>query len=198
MRASRRSRIPFLLTPALLLSLAPAFSQTAEPPARKQGTFEFYLGRYKIPDSRFKAVYEPGGGIRGLFLSSSLPLGFDVYAEIKEFHKTGKLTYTLEETNFLLVPLSLGVRYIYPGGILMPYIGGGADFYFYYESNSIAKTMNIVSGAHLLTGIYLQFGRNSPVRLNGRIKFTKLKAREGEIEVELGGFEYGVGLAIAF
>jgi len=193
-----RTTLPFLFAPALFLCFAPAFSQVAGTPARKQGTFEFYLGRYEIPDSRFKKVYEPGGSIRGLFLSSALPLGLDFYAEIKEFHKTGKLTYTLEETSFLLVPLSLGVRYVLPGSILMPYIGGGADFYFYYESNPIAKTMNIVSGAHLLTGIYLQFGRNSPVRLNGRIKFTRLKAREGEIEVELGGLEYGAGLAIAF
>jgi hypothetical protein len=195
---SARAKIPFLLGPALLLCLSPVFSQVAEKPLRKQGTFEFYLGRYAIPDARFKNVYEPGGGIRGVFLSSALPFGLDLYAEIKEFHKTGKLTYTLEETNFLLVPLSLGIRYVLPGGILMPYLGGGADFYFYYESNAIAKTMNIVSGVHLLTGLYIQIGRNSPLRLNGRIKFTRLKAREGEIEVELGGFEYGAGLVIAF
>jgi len=195
---SVRAKLPFLLASAILLCLTPLFSQAPESPARKQGTFEFYIGRYSIPDARFKKVYEPGGGIRGLFLSSALPLGLDLYAEIKEFHKTGKLTYTQEETNFLLVPLSLGIRYVLPGGILMPYAGGGADFYFYYESNAIAKTMNIVSGVHLLTGIYIQIGRNSPLRLNGRIKFTRLKAREGEIEVELGGFEFGAGLAIAF
>jgi hypothetical protein len=193
-----RARIPFLAALLFLSNLVPVFSQTAEKPVRKQGTFEFYLGRYEIPDARFKQVYEPGGSIRGLFLSSALPLGFDFYAEIKEFNKTGKLTFTQEETKFLLIPLSLGVRYVYPGGILMPYLGGGADFYFYYESNEIAKTMNIVSGVHILTGIYLSLGRNSPVRLNGRIKFTRLKAREGEIEVELGGLEYGGGLVIAF
>jgi hypothetical protein len=195
---SARTKLLFLLIPALLLCLSPVFSQVAEKPPRKQGTFEFYLGRYEIPDARFKKVYEPGGGIRGLFLSSALPFGFDLYAEIKEFHKTGKLTYTQEETDFLLIPLSLGLRYVLPGGILMPYLGAGADFYFYYETNAIAKTMNIVSGAHLLTGLYIQIGRNSPVRLNGRIKFTRLRAREGEIEVELGGFEYGAGLVIAF
>ena len=193
-----RTKLPLLIVPVLLLTFAAAYSQETGQPLRKQGTFEFYLGRYEIPDARFKQVYEPGGGIRGIFLSSALPLGFDFYAEIKEFHKTGKLTFTQEETSFLLVPLSLGLRYVYPGKILMPYIGGGADFYFYYESNPIAKTMNIVSGVHLLTGIYLQFGPNSPVRLNGRVKFTRLKAREGEIEVELGGLEYGAGLAIAF
>lgn len=195
---SVRKKPLFLLPAVLFLAFAPAFSQPADKPARRQGTFEFYLGRYEIPDSRFKQVYEPGGGIRGLFMSSSLPFGFDLYAEIKEFNKKGKLTYTQEETSFLLVPLSIGLRYVYPGGILMPYIGGGADFYFYYESNAIAKTMNIVSGVHFLTGLYVSIGRNSPVRLNGRIKFTRLVAREGEIEVQLGGFEYGAGLAIVF
>jgi hypothetical protein len=192
-----RARSWLILAAGVLLSLSPALSQTQETP-RKQGTFEFYVGHYDIPDARFKQVYETGGGIRGLFLSSALPLGLDFYAEIKEFHKTGKLTFTQEETTFVLVPLSLGVRYILPGSILMPYAGGGADFYFYYESNPIAKTMNIVSGAHLLAGLYIQFGRNSPVRLNGRIKYTSLTAREGEISVELGGLEYGAGLAIVF
>jgi len=192
-----RARFGFFLAPAVLLCLGAAFAQT-EPPPRKQGMVELYFGRYDITDARFKSVYEAGGGIRGLFLSSALPFDLDLYAEIKEFHKTGRLTYTLEETTFFLLPLSLGIRYILPGRVLMPYVGGGADFYFYYESNPIAKTMNIVSGAHALAGIYIQPGRNWPIRLNGRIKYTRLLAREGEIDVQLGGLEYGAGLAIVF
>ena len=194
-----RDRLALLLAPALLLAFVPASAQNARTASRGQGTLEFYLGRYDIPESRFEQVYETkGGGIRGLFLSSVLPLGLDFYAEVKEFHKKGKLTFTGEETTFLLVPLSFGIRYVLPGSYILPYVGGGADFYFYYESNVIAKTMNIVSGGHVLGGLYLQFGRNSPVRLNGRIKYTRLMARESGIEVQLGGLEYGAGLAVVF
>jgi hypothetical protein len=194
-----RARVFVLLAPAVLFVFAPASSQTTGTPSHGQGTLEFYLGRYGVSDSRFEQVYDAnGGGIRGLLLSSALPLGLDFYAEVKEFHKKGELTFTREETTLVLIPLSLGIRYVLPGRYVLPYVGGGADFYLYYESNVIAKTMNIVSGGHVLGGLYLQLGPKSPVRLNGRVKYTRLIAREGEIEVQLGGFEYGAGLAIVF
>ena len=182
----------------ILTVCALASAASAQTSLKRQGAFEILFGKYEIADSRFAEVYEKGGTIRGIALSSSLPADFDFYAEIREFDRKGSLTFTQETSNLVLVPLTLGLRYILPGSVLLPYAGGGADFYFYYENNPIATTMNIVSGYHVLAGLYLQFGKNSPLRLNGRIKFTRAKAREGEIEVELGGLEYGGGISIAF
>jgi len=188
-----------VLAGALVLGLiAPSFGQATEPVVKNQGTFEFYLGSYRISDERFKAVYKEGGALPGIALSSTLIAGFDFYAEIKAFYKTGTLTYTGEQTKLLLIPLSLGVRYVLPGDWVLPYAGGGADFYFYYENNPIATTMNIAKGYHLLGGLYLQFGKNSPLRLNGRVKYTRIKTMEEGVSVELGGLEYGVGLVIVF
>jgi hypothetical protein len=180
----------------LLVVVSPAFSQT--PPLKEQGTFEFIIGQISITDARFKEVYGEGGTIVGLGLSSSLAYGFDFYAQIRGFSKKGKLTFTEEATTFVLVPMSLGVRYVLPGPVLRPFAGGGADFYFYYENNPIATTMNVVGGYHLLGGLYIQFGKDSPLRLFGMAKFTSLSAREGEVQVELGGLEYGGGITIVF
>jgi hypothetical protein len=188
-----------ILAGALVLGfMAPSFGQTAEPPVKNQGTFEFYLGSYRISDERFKEVYKEGGSIQGIALSSALIAGFDFYAEIKAFYKIGTLTYTQEQTKLLLIPLSLGVRYVLPGDWLLPYAGGGADFCFYYENNPIATTMNIAKGYHLLGGLYIQFGKNSPLRLNGRVKYTRIKTTEDGVAVELGGLEYGAGIVIVF
>jgi hypothetical protein len=181
---------------ALLAVVVPAFAQIPAP--KEQGTFEFYLGQYTIPDARFKEIYGEGGTVVGLSLSSSLAYGFDFYVQLRGFSKKGKLTFTEETTTFLLIPLSLGVRYVLPGSVLRPFAGGGADFYFYYENNPIATTMNVVSGYHLLGGLYVQFGKDSPLRLFGLAKYTRLTAREGEVQVELGGLEYGGGITIVF
>jgi len=175
--------------------LAPSVAQTLP---KKQGTFEFYLGNYDIKEARFKAVYQKGGSILGIVLSSALAYGFDFYAEIRTFYKTGTLSFTQEKTEFLLVPLSMGVRYVLPGSYVRPYAGLGADFYLYYENNPIATTLNVAKGYHFLGGIYIQFGKNSPLRLTGKVKYTRVKTTEDGIPIELGGFEYGAGIAIAF
>lgn len=185
-----------ILTAAMVFALMA--SSFADATSKKQGTFEFSYGKYQIADERFDEVYKKGGSIQGIILSSSLAFDFDFYAEIKAFYKTGTLTFTEEKTTLLLVPLSLGVRYVLPGNYVLPYAGGGADFYFYYENNPIATTMNIAKGYHLLAGIFLQFGKNSPLRLSGRVKYTRVKTTEDGIAIELGGFEYGAGIAISF
>lgn len=191
-RYARRSIGAAVLLFALV---APGFAQT---PPKDQGTFEFYYGRYDISDARFTDVYKKGGSIQGLALSSALAYGFDFYSEIKVFYKTGALTYTQEKTTFLLLPLAIGVRYVLPGSFLRPYAGGGMDFYFYYENNPIATTLNIATGYHMTAGLYLQFGKNSPLRLNGKVTYTRVKATEDGITIGLGGLEYGAGIAIVF
>jgi hypothetical protein len=181
------------------LILATSLSMFAAENGRKQGTFEFFLGPYTVTDTLFKAVYPQGSNtIRGILLSSSIAAGIDFYAQIKAFSKTGALTYTQEATNFLMIPLSLGLRYELPTNYLIPYLGGGADFYFYYESNPIGTTLNVATGTHVLGGIYIEFGKSFPLRLNGMLKYTWVKATESGQTIQLGGFEYGGGIAIVF
>jgi hypothetical protein len=165
---------------------------------RHQGTLEVFLGHYEIKDPRFKDVYVTGGPIRGLVLSSALAYGLEFYTEMKEFYKVGALTYTKEETKFLLLPLSLGLRYAPPWPYLIPYAGVGVDVYFSYETNPIAKTLNVAKGTHVLAGLYLQLGKTFPLRLNAKVKYTWVTATENDIALELGGLEYGGGIAIVF
>jgi hypothetical protein len=184
---------------AVALILATSLSMFAAENSRKQGTFEFFLGPYNVTDPLFKEVYPQGSNtIRGILLSSSIAAGIDFYAQIKAFSKTGALTYTQEVTNFLMIPLSLGLRYELPTNYVIPYLGGGADFYFYYESNPIGTTLNVATGTHVLGGIYIEFGKSFPLRLNGMLKYTWVNATESGQTIRLGGFEYGGGIAIVF
>jgi hypothetical protein len=185
---------------AVAIGLAAAIPVAAqEARIRKQGTFEFFMGPYSVSDPLFKDVYSQGSNtIQGILLSSSIVAGIDFYAQIKAFYKTGTLTYTQEETKFLMIPLSLGLRYELPTSYVIPYAGGGADFYFYYETNPIGTTLNVATGTHVMGGLYIEFGKSFPLRLNGMIKYTWVNATENGVTIKLGGLEYGAGVAIVF
>ncbi|MFQ6082114.1 MAG: hypothetical protein ACE5WD_02000 [Candidatus Aminicenantia bacterium] len=183
----------------LLIGLNLLFTQNILSADRQiQGTIEFTVGSYNMNEPRFKAVYQDGGLIQGIGLSAFFIYDFDFYLEIKRLYKLGQLTYTKEETKFLLIPISLGFRYIKPIGQFRPYLGGGMDFYFYYEANPIGTVFNYTKGYHFQGGTYFQIVKDLPFWLNLKLKYTKAKTEENNHKIELGGFEYGVSLVIAF
>lgn len=182
----------------ILLLASPAFASSLNERLIRQGTVEFFIGSYNMNEPRFDKVYPGGGTIGGLALSSALVNNFNFYLEMKYYPRTGKLTFTLDETRFTLIPLSLGVRFILPLGYLNPYIGGGADFYFYTEDNPIGTVVNYTNGVHFIGGAYVQFSRKIPVMLNVKLKYTTARATENDIQIQLGGLEYGIGLVFAF
>lgn len=184
----------FLSLPALALSFPFTFQ---EKPIR-QGSVEFIFGSYNMNEPRFDAVYPGGGMMAGLGLSSAITSNVNFYLEIKSYIRKGTLTFTKEKTEFTLVPISLGVRYIFPFGIVNPYAGAGADFYFYYEDNPIGTVLNYTNGYHFLAGTYLRFLKNVPVLINLKLKYTTARAEEDGIKIQLGGLEYTASLVFTF
>lgn len=164
----------------------------------QQGSVEFLFGNYNMNEPRFEAVYPGGGIIAGLGLSSALISNVNFYLEIKAYTQEGTLTFTKEKTELRLVPISLGVRYIFPFGLLNPYAGGGVDFYLYYEDNPIGTVLNYANGYHFLTGIYVQPLKKVPVLINLKLKYTSARAEENAIQVQLGGVEYTASLTFIF
>ena len=184
----------FLSLPALALSFPFTFQ---EKPIR-QGSVEFIFGGYNMNEPRFDAVYPGGGMMAGLGLSSAIASNVNFYLEIKSYIRKGTLTFTKEKTEFTLVPISLGVRYIFPFGLLNPYAGGGADFYFYYEDNPIGTVLNYANGYHFLAGTYIQFSKKVPLLINLKLKYTTARAEENSIKLQLGGLEYTASLVFTF
>ncbi len=168
------------------------------PKTARQGTLEFFAGRYDIREPLFKTVYREAGSIQGLILSSSLILNFDFYLEFKALYRKGELTYTKEKTTLVLAPVSLGLRYTLPLGFLQPYAGGGIDYFVFFETNPIGSYFNYVRGYHGLGGVYLRFAKGFPVLLNLRAKFTKATFTVNDRNIELGGPEFGASLVLAF
>jgi hypothetical protein len=163
-----------------------------------QGSVEFTLGTYNMNEPRFEAAYPSGGLMGGLTLSSAVASNVNFYLDIKYYSRQGTLTFSKEKTTFYMVPIDLGVRYIYPLGLFNPYLGAGLDFYFYYEDNPIGTVLNYTNGYHITGGTYLRFAKRVPVMVNFRLKYTWAKAEQNATQIQLGGLEYSAGLAFAF
>lgn len=191
---SKRLGAAIILTAALGLGLAaPAWATVG-----RQGTVEFSIGGYNISDARFKEIYPTGGTLPALSLTSTIYWNFDLYLEVTELNKTGKLTFTGEKTTLVLIPVSLGLRYVQPLGIVQPYLGFGFDVYLFYETNPIEKVFNYVHGTHVMGGTYIRFAPSVPVLLDLKIKYTSADYTNNDVTVKLGGLGYTAGLAIAF
>ncbi|MBN2409822.1 MAG: hypothetical protein JXE07_08800 [Candidatus Aminicenantes bacterium] len=180
----------------LLVFNALAFSSSER--TIRQGSVEFMLSGYAMNEPRFDAVYNTGGMMTGLSLSSAIVSNVNFYLDIKYYYREGELTFSKEKTTLYIVPISLGVRYIYPFGLFNPYLGAGLDYYFFYEENPIGTVLSRTSGFHITGGTYMRFSRSVPVLLNLRLKYTAAEAEQNGTPVQLGGFEYGVGLTYSF
>jgi hypothetical protein len=174
------------------------FAFPAADRAIRQGALEFTLGSYSMNEPRFKAVYPEGGLMAGLTFSSTLFSNLNLYLDLRYYSRQGELTFSQEKTKFYMVPLDIGVRYIFPLGTFHPYLGAGLDFYFYYEDNAIGTALNSADGYHIMGGLYFRFAKGAPILLNLRVKHTWARAEEDAIAVQLGGLEYGAGLTFVF
>jgi hypothetical protein len=164
----------------------------------RQGSVEFTIGSYNMNEPRFEAAYPSGGPIAGLTLSSAIASHLNFYLDIKYYSRHGTLTFSQEKTEFYMVPIDLGVRYIFPLGFFHPYLGGGFDFYLYYEDNPIGTVLNYTNGYHATGGAYLRFSRSAPILVDLRVKYTWARAEQDAVQIELGGLEFCVGLAFTF
>ncbi len=190
----RRKGLILLL--AIFVLNALTFSATGRP--IRQGTVELTFGGYSMNEPRFDAVYDKGGLMAGFGLSATVVSNFNFYLDVQYYHRAGELSFSKEKTDFYLLPISLGIRYIFPLGLANPYVGAGGDFYFYYEDNPIGSVLNQTGGYHLSGGAYFRFSENVPVLLNLKLKYTWAKATENNISIQLGGFEYALALVFAF
>jgi hypothetical protein len=166
------------------------------------------VGSYKIPDARFAEIYkDETSPIYGLNLSRTLVsvgnFQFDISVEARIYQKTGAATVSQEEAKFSLRPvISIAPRFLFQTKYAIFFAGGGIDFYSYKEESPLYGTVgsisNSASGSHFQAGVYLIPPTIEFLRIKLYYKFTKVKALENEIEVELGGNEYGVGLCFGF
>jgi len=192
----KRAKVGALFLAAMLVFAARPLPAQERP--IEQGSLDVLLGRYAMKESRFETVYPKGGLLAGLGASARIISNLNLYLEAKYWEREGGLTFSGEPTTFRLFPISLGVRYIVPLGLINPYLGAGGDIDFYYEDNAIGTTVNSAVGAHATAGAYVRLSKSWPLMVQLKAKYTWIKAGGADFDVELGGFEYLAGLSLAF
>jgi len=196
-RRGRNARLGPLLAVLAVLGFVPPGVEAQDAP-RRQGTVEFFYGGYSVADPLFDTVYQPGGAIQGLGFTAALLPHVDFYFDLKAMAKNGLLSHSQEKTTFVLIPLSLGIRGSFAVAFLRPFAGAGFDYYAFVETNPIGTVVDKATGWHLVGGVYVQIGKRFPILPFFRIKQAFVKSAAGNGTINLGGFEWGGGLAIAF
>jgi len=175
-------------------TIAPGFYNT---------TAGIMIGTYKNDSGRFDEVYGSGTSIQyGINLSRTLLYfrGFqlDVSGEARTISKTGQSTLSGDEAKFSMIPLSLAGRLLFQTKYVIPFIGVGADWFNYSEKSVLADSSGSASGYHFQAGVFIVIPGRDYLRVKLYYKFTRVTATENEIEVQLGGPEYGIGVSYGF
>lgn len=190
------------------VSLQPAFSQTGTEvkEAERQGLelertiAEFMYSRFEPSDLRYKKVYQTGREIYSLEIYQGMYAdiyhNFGFTAEIRRYAKKGHATLTQESTQLLLVPVGIGVRYVLNIDHFVPWIEVGADYVSYTETSDLRSTSGSTLGYHLQAGFYLETPGLESLKIKISIRHSKAPTEENGIRIDLGGVEYGIGLAL--
>jgi len=168
----------------------------------KNTLIEIFTGIYNMKDKRFKQIYDGYGFIYGLsFLRKLYNLNrhhFYLSLNIKSYTKKGKSTVTEKDTKLTLRPISLGGAYMFVTKRVIPMAEIGVDYYPYKEKSILHSTSGTAWGWHLKGGIL--FPLNILKSLKGKIyfRYSEAKTIENDLEVNLGGIEYGIGMIYEF
>jgi hypothetical protein len=153
-------------------------------------------GQYFSPSEKaFKDIYGSGlmyGGEFGLGISRRI----DSWIGGSYFKKSGKLSFTEEDTELTIIPLGGGIRFKITSGNIIPYLDAGVNFYQYKETNPIGKASKLALGFIGRLGLLLKL--TGSLFLNSSVGFSYCKANPADFEINIGGLEAGIGLEYKF
>lgn len=152
------------------------------------------LTYFSPSDADFKSIY--GSGLMfGLESSFALTRSLDIWLDGGYFAKTGKLSLTQEETKLTLIPIGAGLKYSFRmGGKLAPYLGAGARYYIYKESNVIGDVSK--GGIGFVGRAGVLFSGIGKINFDLGLGYSSCKLKPVDFEFNVGGLE--LSLAITF
>ena len=149
-------------------------------------------GTYFSPsDKDFKSIY--GGGWKyGAEIAFNLFKGLDLWLDGGYYAKTGKLSFSEEETKLTLIPIGAGLRYRFLTGKIEPYIGAGARYNLFNESNEIGNMSGNGIGFVGKAGLALYLAKGFGIDVH--VAYSSCKMKPADFEFDVGGIELGAGI----
>lgn len=164
--------------------------------ARAEGLTIEARGAYFSPtDKAFREIY--GYGVSwGGEISFSISRRASVWAGGDYFSRVGKLGLTEEETKIRIAPLAAGVKLYLSRARLRPYIGAGAAYFQYKETNNIGTIEKGDIGLVGRAGLLVMLGPTFFMDIQGG--WSTCSVQPAEIKANLGGLSLGLGLGFEF
>lgn len=165
---------------------------------KERASFFMLLGRFGYflaSDTAFKDIYGNGAVYGG-----ELRLGgkrISGWLEGNYRARTGKSSFTHEETKVKVLAVEGGVSYKIIPGKTSPYVAAGLGFYMFDEKNTFigeAKKNNIgfcaAAGFSPMISKYMV--------LDCRIKYSTCEMKPTDFDVNVGGLTLGLGVGARF
>ena len=180
---------------SLLFSLAIQGVETKAATGEKHDPFMTALLRvgYFFPgEAAFRDIYSggPAYGIETRFGRSH----FNIWLEGSYFAKSGELSETAEPTSVKIMALEGGAMWKFKPGKLTPYIGAGAGYYRYKETNVIGEAKKGKAGFCGVAGAILTLGKR--LVLDCRLKYSSCSMQPADFKINIGGLTAGAGLGL--
>jgi opacity protein-like surface antigen len=188
----------FIVTQAL--SAQQAAVPGAQPePQKERDSFSMFLGRFGYflaSEKAFKDIY----GNEGVVYGGELRIGGKRIAGWLEGNyraRTGKSSFTEEETNVNVMAIEGGALFRIMPGKISPYVGAGIGYYMFDEKNSFigeAKQSKIgFCGAAGVSVIVAKL-----LVLDCRLKYSSCSMKPADYQINIGGLTMGIGLGVRF
>jgi hypothetical protein len=151
---------------------------------------------FQPTEEAFKNIY--GGGLSyGGEVDISIYKGLAVWFGAEYFTKTGETTFTREETTIRIFPFYGGLKYIFSGERMMPYLGAAVGYFQFKETSPIGEVKEGKIGFRAQGGLLLRLTGSWFVDFQVGYDMCKIKPQELD-EVEIGGLKAGLAVAFTF
>jgi len=154
--------------------------------------FTASLGMFAPSAEYFKSVY--GNPIINFAAEGEFSFGIaSLFAGVDFIKKGGQLTYTKEDVNLTMIPVSAGVRLHL---VKFFFIDGGFGNWFYKEKASFSEESGTATGFFVGAGAKFNFIPGKYFRI--RVKYSRAKKTENNFESDLSGLQGEVGVGFSF
>lgn len=155
-------------------------------------------GMYFQPtDQYFKDIYAGGSFTYGGEIGIKIWKNLEIWAGGHYFKKTGKLTFTQEDTTINIMPIYGGIRYRPSKGKFSWYVGAGVGNFKYKEENPIGTVDKGDIGYIGQAGVMFKIIGALFIDIKGNYSYCKVKPA-GVEELNLGGIQGGIGIGFEF
>lgn len=153
-------------------------------------------GYYFQPtDQYFKDIYGKAVSFGGE-IGINVWKGVNIWIGGDYLSKKGKLTFTEEETELQVIPITCGVRFQFTESGLIPYVGIGIGYFKYKETNPIDSVEKGDVGYIGKVGCFFKIMGGLFFDIEGSYSYCRVKP--AEVEADLGGLKAGIGLGFEF